>query len=176
MVSEGSFVTNSTVITSLQQVDPIKVDFSIPEKFIANLNVGKEIDFTVDGIEDHFTAKVYALESKIDVLTKSIRARALCPNPLRILHPGSFAKISVKLFPNKEVIMIPAKATVPLMEGELVYVLRKGKAKSVNIKTGYRNEREVEVTSGLVPGDTLVTTGLLQIKEGMAVRVKVQNS
>ncbi|MEI6274844.1 MAG: efflux RND transporter periplasmic adaptor subunit [Prolixibacteraceae bacterium] len=175
MVSEGAFVSNQTIITSLQQVDPVKVDFSIPEKFITNLTIGKEIDFTIDGRDDHFIGKIYALESKIDASTRSIRVRALCPNPKRLLFPGSFTKISIKLFPDKECIMIPARSTVPLMEGEQVYLIKKGKAKAVDIKTGYRNEREVEVTDGLAQGDTLVTSGLLQIKEGMAVRLKNQN-
>ena len=174
MVSEGAFVSNSTVITSLQQIDPIKVDFSIPEKFVSNLTIGKEINFTVDGSDEHFSGKIYALESKIDAMTRSIRVRALCPNNERKLYPGSFAKISVKLFPNKESIMIPARSTIPLMEGEQVFVIKKGKAKSVNIKTGYRNENDVEVTEGLAPNDTLVTSGLLQLKDGMAIRIKSQ--
>ena len=92
-----------------------------------------------------------------------------------MLFPGSFAKINLKLFPEKECIMIPARSTVPLMEGEQVFIIKKGKAKAVDIKTGYRNEREVEVTNGLASGDTLVTSGLLQIKEGMAVRLKKQD-
>lgn len=175
MVSEGSFVSNQTIITSLQQVDPIKIDFSVPEKFIANLKEGKEVEFTIDGREDHFVGKIYALESKIDATTRAIRLRALCPNPKRVLYPGSFAKINLKLFPEKECIMIPARSTVPLMEGEQVYILKKGKAKAVDIKTGYRNEREVEVTDGLAANDTLVTSGLLQIKEGMPVKVKIQD-
>lgn len=173
MVSEGAFVSNQTIIASLQQLDPIKIDFSVPEKYISNLEIGKDIEFTIDGRDDHFTGKVYALESKIDPTTRFIRLRALCSNPDRILHPGSFAKISLKLFPNKESIMIPARSTVPLMEGEQVFVLKKGKAKAVVIKTGYRNEREVEVTEGLAPSDTLITSGLLQVKEGMPVKVKI---
>jgi len=175
MVSEGAFVSSTTIITSLQQVDPIKIDFSIPEKYIANLTIGKEITFTVDGREEPFTAQIYALESKIDASTRAIRIRARCANPNRALYPGAFAKINLKLFPDKQTIMIPAKATVPLMEGEMVYILRKGKAKGVEIKTGYRTSREVEVTEGLAPNDTLVTSGLLQIKEGMPVKVRIQN-
>lgn len=175
MVSEGAFVSSTTIITSLQQIDPIKVDFAVPEKFISNLNIGKEFDFTIDGREDHYTGKIYALESKIDPQTGSIRVRALCPNSKRELYPGSYSKINLKLFPNKEVIMIPAKATVPLMEGEQVFVVKRGKAKAVDIKTGYRTEREIEVTSGLAANDTLVTSGLLQIKEGMPVKVKTQS-
>jgi membrane fusion protein (multidrug efflux system) len=175
MVSEGAFVSNSTIITSLQQVDPIKIDFSVPEKFIGNLNIGKEFEFSIEGRDDRFTGKIYALESKIDVLTGSIRVRGLCPNPQRNLYPGSYAKIRLKLFPNKQSLMIPAKSTVPLMEGEQVFILRKGKAKAVGIKTGYRNEREVEVTEGLSPNDTIVTSGLLQIKDGMPTKVRFQN-
>ncbi len=175
MVSEGSFVSNSNIITSLQQVDPIKIDFSVPEKFIANVNNGKEIDFTVDASTDHFIGKIYAMESKIDALTGSIRVRALCPNPKRILYPGSFAKINLKLFPNKACIMIPAKSTMPMLEGEQVYILKNGKAKAVDIKTGYRTEREIEIIDGLSANDTLVTSGLLQIKEGLSIRVKIQN-
>ncbi len=174
-VSEGSFVSNSTIITSLQQVDPIKIDFSVPEKFIANVNNGKEIEFTIDGKDELFIGKIYALESKIDALTGSIRVRALCPNPKRILYPGSFAKINLKLFPDKESLMIPAKSTMPILEGEQVFILKNGKAKAIDIKTGYRTEREIEITKGLAANDTLITTGLLQIKDGMPVKVKIQN-
>ncbi|MEI7424168.1 MAG: efflux RND transporter periplasmic adaptor subunit [Prolixibacteraceae bacterium] len=172
MVSEGAFVSNSTVITSLQQIDPIKVEFAIPEKFVSNLNIGKELLFTVDGSADHFIGKIYALESKIDAITRSIKVRALCSNKERKLYPGSFAKIELKLFPNKETILIPARSTVPLMEGDQVFVLRKGKAKAINIKTGYRNENDVEVIDGLAPNDTLLTSGLLQFKDGMPVRIR----
>lgn len=175
MVSEGAFVSNSTIITSLQQVDPVKIDFSVPEKFIPNLSKDMEIDFTIDGRDEHYTAKIYALESKIDASTRSIRIRALCPNPNKALYPGAFAKINLKLFPNKPCIMIPARATVPLMDSEQVFVLRDGKAKSVDIKTGYRTENEVEILEGLAENDTVVTTGLLQIKDGMPIKVRTQN-
>jgi membrane fusion protein, multidrug efflux system len=175
MVSEGAFVSNSTIITSLQQVDPVKIDFSVPEKFIPNLSKDMEIDFTIDGRDEHYTAKIYALESKIDASTRSIRIRALCPNPNKALYPGAFAKINLKLFPNKPCLMIPARATVPLMDSEQVFVLKGGKARAVDIKTGYRTENEVEILEGLAENDTVVTTGLLQIKEGMPIKVRIQN-
>lgn len=174
MVSEGAFVSNTTIITSLQQMDPVKLEFSVPEKFIASLTNGKEVDFTIDGREEHFTAKIYALESKIDALTRFIKIRALCPNPKKVLYPGAFAKINLKLFPEKPCIMIPARSTVPLVDGEQVYILKNGKAKAVDIITGYRTAFTVEVTEGLTLGDTLVTSGLLQIKEGLPVKVRLK--
>jgi membrane fusion protein (multidrug efflux system) len=71
--------------------------------------------------------------------------------------------------------MIPAKSTLPRLEGEQVFIAKNGKAKAIDIKTGYRTEREIEIIKGLSANDTLITTGLLQIKEGMPVKVKVQN-
>jgi membrane fusion protein (multidrug efflux system) len=91
------------------------------------------------------------------------------------LYPGAFAKINLKLFPEKPCILIPARATVPLLDGEQVFVLKNGKAKAVLIKTGYKTGSHVEITEGLAENDTLVTTGLLQIKEGIPVKVRIQN-
>lgn len=173
MVSEGSFVTNTTVITSLQQIDPIKVEFSIPEKYKQNLAENMEIKFTVEGNDQIYTARIYALESKIDAETRSIRIRALAPNPDRSLFPGLFVSIKLNLYPEKESIFITARAIVPLISGEQVFVVKNGKVASVNVTTGIRTETEVEILKGLQLNDTLITSGLLQVKEGMPVRVRI---
>jgi membrane fusion protein, multidrug efflux system len=174
-VSEGSFVSNTTIITSIQQLDPIKVEFSVPEKFIPSLTVGKDIEFTVEGLDDKFHAKIYALESKIDAATRSIRIRALCPNSEMKLFPGSFASIKLTFTPMKESIIIPARSIFPVLNGEQVFVIRNGKAKPVSVKAGLRDGSNVEVLEGLVPNDTIVLSGLLQIKEGMPVKAKFEN-
>jgi membrane fusion protein, multidrug efflux system len=173
MVSEGSFVTNTTVITSLQQIDPIKIEFSIPEKYKQELKENMEIKFSVEGIDRVYSARIYALESKIDAETRSIRIRALASNPDRSLFPGSFVSIKLNLFPGKETIFITARAIVPVIDGEQVFIIKKGKVKSVKISTGIRTETEVEVLKGLQVNDTLIISGLLQVKEGMPVRAKI---
>jgi membrane fusion protein (multidrug efflux system) len=173
-VSEGAFVTNNNVITTLQQIDPIKVEFSVPEKYKQNISPNQEIEFSVEGVADTFRGKVYATESKIDLSTRSIRIRALCPNPQGKLFPNSFATIKLNLFPNQESIFIPAKSIVPLIDGEQVFVLKNGKAAAVRVITGIRTETDVEVEKGLAPDDTLVTSGLLQIKEGMRIIPKIK--
>ena len=172
-VSEGSFVTNSNIITTLQQIDPIKIEFSIPEKYKQNISMNQEIEFTVEGVSDTFHAKVYANESKIDLATRSIRIRALCSNPAGKLFPNSFATIKLNLFPNQETIFIPARSIVPLIDGEQVFIIKNRKASAVKVITGMRTETEVEVEKGLSPNDTLVTSGLLQIKDGMPVGAKI---
>lgn len=174
-VSEGSFVSNSNIITTLQQIDPIKIEFSVPEKYKNNIINNQEVEFTVEGVSDTFKGKVYATESKIDLSTRSIRIRALCANPQGSLFPNSFATIKLNLFPNQQSIFIPARSIVPLIDGEQVFILRNGKAAAVRVTTGIRTETEVEVEKGLQPNDTLVTSGLLQIKEGMAIKAKVRS-
>lgn len=173
MVSEGSFVTTSTVITSLQQIDPIKVEFSIPEKYKQNLAENMEIKFTVEGIDRVYSARIYALESKIDAATRSIRIRALAPNPDRSLFPGSFVSIKLNLFPDKETIFITARSIVPLIDGEQVFIVKNGKIVTAKVTTGIRTVTEVEILKGLQVNDTLITSGLLQVKEGMSVKVRI---
>lgn len=173
MVSEGSFVTNTTVITSLQQIDPIKIEFSIPEKYKQYLKENMEIKFTIEGIVRVYSARIYALESKIDAETRSIRIRALAPNPDRSLFPGSFVSIKLNLFPDKESIFITARAIVPLIDGEQVFIVRNGKVVPVKVTTGIRTETEVEIMKGLQVNDTLIISGLLQVKEGMPVKARI---
>lgn len=173
MVSEGAFVTNSTVITSLQQVDPIKIEFSIPEKYKQDLKENMEIKFEVEGIDRVYTAKIYALESKIDASTRSIRIRALAPNSDRSLFPGAFVTIKLNLFPDQETIFITARAIVPVINGEQVFIIRNGKVASVKVTTGIRTEKEVEILKGLQVNDTLIVSGLLQVKEGMPVKARI---
>lgn len=173
MVSEGSFVTTSTVITSLQQIDPIKIEFSIPEKYKQNIKDNMEIKFTVEGIDRVYSARIYALESKIDAETRSIRMRALAPNPDGSLFPGSFVSIKLNLFPDKESIFITARAIVPVIDGEQVFIVKNGKVAPVKVTTGIRTDTEVEILKGLQLNDTLIISGLLQVKEGMPVKVRI---
>jgi len=172
-VSEGSFVNNSTVITSLQQLDPIKVEFSIPEKYKQELKENMDIKFSVEGIDRTYTAKIYALESKIEAATRSIRIRALAANPDRTLFPGSFVSIKLNLFPGKETIFIPARAIVPIINGEQVWIVKKGKVVPARVITGIRTETDVEILKGIQLNDTLIISGLLQVKEGMPVKVRI---
>ena len=175
MVSEGSFVTTTTVITSLQQIDPIKVEFSIPEKYKQDLKENMEIKFTVEGTDRVYSARIYALESKIDAATRSIRIRALAPNPDRSLFPGSFVSIKLNLFPDKETIFITARAIVPVIDGEQVFLVKNGKVVPIKVTTGIRTDTEVEILKGLQLNDTLITSGLLQVKENMPVKVRIAN-
>jgi membrane fusion protein (multidrug efflux system) len=172
-VSQGGFVSSSTLVARLQQTDPVKIDFAIPEKYRGKVQKGTRIKFRVEGIDSLFTGHIYAIEPKIDPTTRNVSLRALCPNPLGILIPGSFAKVDIVLDNIQNALVIPSEAIIPQMTGEKVFVCTNGKARSQIIQTGIRTEREVEVTEGLNPGDTLITTGLLQLREGAAVKTRL---
>lgn len=171
-VSEGAFVNSNIVIASLQQVDPIKLEFSIPEKYKTLIVDNMDLFFTVEGSDQRYSAKVYALESTIDASTRTIKIRALAKNSDRTLFPGSFVSIKLNFFPDKEAIFIPSRAVVPTIDGEQVFICKNGRVKSVKIVSGISTPSQVEVLSGLQVGDTLIESGLLQIKEGIPVRVK----
>jgi membrane fusion protein, multidrug efflux system len=176
MVSEGAFVSSSTLIASMQQLDPIKIDFSVPEKYKQYMAVNKEIDFTIEGSDKINKARIYAVEAKIDQSTRTIKIRATCPNHGRELYPGSFANIRINLMPGAKSIVVPAKAIIPVLGGQQVLIIRDGKVAPVMVKTGIRTSTEIEITEGLSANDSLILSGLLQVKPGMPVNGVVKGS
>ncbi len=173
-VSRGEYISSSTVIANLQQVDPVKIEFTIPEKYSGMVHKGNVVNFTITGKDDLFTGKIYAIEPKIDPSTRNITLRAVCPNPSKQLMPGAFARIEIILEKLPDALMIPSEAIIPTINGEKVFVCKEGKARSVMITTGIRTEREVQVLNGLAANDSLITSGLLQLREEMPVIPKPQ--
>jgi membrane fusion protein, multidrug efflux system len=171
-VSEGGYVTPDMLIATMQDIDPMKVEFSVPEKYAGQIKDGTEIAVKVGESQDEHKGTVYAIESKIDLDTRTIKARARIPNPKSNLIPGSFAKVEITLQDLPDAIVIPSEAIVPELGGEKVYVCVNGKASAVPVKTGIRTETSVQITEGLVPNDTLIVSGLLQLADGKGVQLK----
>ena len=170
-VSEGSYVTPLTQIASLQQIDPVKIDFSIPEKYAALVHKDDEIVFTVGSSNKEFTGKIYAVEPKVDDVTRTVQIRAICPNSKAEVIPGAFARITLKLREQTNALMIPTQSIVPILKGKQVYVYRGGKAEAVKIETGMRNDTTIQVTSGLNENDTVLTTGIISLRPGTEVKL-----
>jgi membrane fusion protein (multidrug efflux system) len=170
-VSLGSYISPTTKIATLNNTDPVKIEFSVPEKYFGNVRVGTSIDFTVQGAPGSYSARVYAVEPRIDQSTRTLQVRALCPNDRGQLFPGSFASITIPLNSVPDALMVPTEAVVPGSGGQSVFVSRDGKAISKDIELGIRTGRTVQVTKGLSPGDTIVTSGILQVKQGSALKI-----
>jgi membrane fusion protein, multidrug efflux system len=168
-VSEGSFANPNTRIARLIKIKPLKIEFSIPERYSGEIGPGFPITFTIDGIQNDFHAEVYAIEPKVEVRTRTIVARALYPNVNEELKPGRFAAITMQLSETNDAIAVPTEAIIPEMDGDRVFIYNNGKASSVNVKTGLRTAALIRITDGLAFGDTLLTTGVMQLRHGLPV-------
>lgn len=168
-VSPGGFISSSDLVARLQQTDPVKVEFSIPEKYILNVSAGMDIQFTTEGTGRTFTGTVYAIESRIDPSTRSFTARAKCPNPENALTPGAFARITLILEKVPGALVLPSEAIIPDLAGKKVMLVKNGRVKTVLVETGIHTEHEVQVRSGINPMDTVLISGLLVVREGMPV-------
>jgi membrane fusion protein, multidrug efflux system len=170
-VSVGSFVSPDVVISSLQKIDKIKIDFSVPERFRQSVRRDQPVRFRVEGSEEFLDARIYALQPRVDRDTRTLRMRAIAPNPGGRILPGAFARVELDLSEIDGALLIPSQALVPEMTGFSVFVYENGRARSRQVQTGTRTDRKVLITEGISARDTVITTGLLQIRDGMAVRV-----
>ncbi|HEY8401182.1 MAG TPA: efflux RND transporter periplasmic adaptor subunit [Cytophagaceae bacterium] len=171
-VSEGGFISQTTLIATMQELNPVKVEFSIPEKYAYIVKKGSTITFTTANNDRKYTGKVYATSTQIDPNTRSLTLRATANNADLSLTPGAFVKIEFTLDEINNALLVPSEAVVPILGGQKVYVVKNGKAVPAKVETGIRTEKEVQITSGLSPADTVVITGLLQIRDNVDVQVK----
>lgn len=171
LVSEGAYATTQTKIVQLVKISPLKIEFSIPERYAGEVTPGYPITFVIDGIQKSFTAEVYAVAPKVDVDTRTIVARAYYPNKNEELKPGRFASVRALLSKIDNTISVPTEAIIPEMEGEKVFILKNGKAKEVKVTLGLRTESHVQIQKGLSFGDTLLTTAILQLRQGIPVQL-----
>ncbi len=170
-VSKGAYITSGTPIATLRNIDPLKIEFSIPEKYVTSLSRGTNLGFTVDGDTKEYTGTVYAIEPKIDESTRTIKGRATAKNPNGRIKPGAFANVSFPLKTVDNALMIPTQAIIPVLDGKQVYLFRNGKAIARPVITGTRTEETIQIVEGVEPGDTVIISGLLQIRDGADVAI-----
>ncbi len=170
-ISPGSYVTPATTITTISQVNQLKLQFNIPEKYGATIKNGQMVEFTIDGSQKNFSASVLATEDAIEENTRSLAVRALVKGNDPELIPGAFARVKIVLSKNENALMIPTNSIVPQGRKKLIYVFKGNKAISTEITTGVRDSTNIQVLTGLNKGDTVITTGLLFLKPNAEVKV-----
>ena len=168
-VSVGAYANPSTVVAKLTKINPLKIEFSVPERYASQIHKGVNMDFSVEGFQEAFHAQVYAVESAVNKDQHVFTARGLYANNNRKLLPGQYASILLKKEEIDDAMVIPSEAIVPEMGMDKVFCYRAGKAIPVEIKTGIRTAGEVQVLSGLQMGDTIITSGTLQLRMGLSV-------
>ncbi|MDR2534217.1 MAG: efflux RND transporter periplasmic adaptor subunit [Tannerellaceae bacterium] len=173
-ISEGAFATPSTQIVKLTKITPIKIEFSINETDASDVANGTPILFRLEksdkGVHE-YRAKVYAVESKMDLATRTMRVRATYPNENGEIQPGRSLSIEVSKREIPSAITAPSEAIIPEMGKNVVFLYSNGEAKYNEIITGLRTESRVQVLEGISEGDTIITTGVMQLRSGMKVTI-----
>lgn len=170
-VSEGSYLSPGTPVVSLVSTNPIHLEFSVPEKYSHSLDRGATVEFQLAGTPELHKATVIAKEPNIDAETRTLRLKASAANPNGAILPGAYANVNVNLRSYDATILIPTEAIVPELGGKKVFLFRNGKAEAVPVETGIRQDANIQVLEGLQEGDTLITTGVLQIRSGADVTI-----
>lgn len=171
-VSVGDQVTPATPIVNLQAIDPINIDFTIPESDILKVAVGRKVTVEDDAYPDtKFEGTVKAIESVINSNAQSLTVRAEIPNSNGTLLPGTFMRVTLSTGQAQQVISIPQTAVMHAVDGNYVYRILNKKVAKVKVKTGLQHGQQVDVTEGLKPGEQIVVTGQMKLNDGAAVEI-----
>jgi membrane fusion protein (multidrug efflux system) len=174
-VSLGAYITPAITIASLQRIDPLRLDFTIPEKYASVISTGDPVKFTVDGFSNSFTANVFAIEPHIDEMTRTLKIRALVQNADAKLLPGAFAAIDLALKSIDDALMVPTQSIIAEERSNKIVIVKNGVAQFNVVQTGIRNDSLVQITTGVSAGDTVITSSILYLKPRLSVIVKLGN-
>lgn len=170
-VSPGTYASPTTVVSKLTKISPLKLEFSMNENQVSQIRPGTKVSFTVTNDLTVYDADVYAIESNLDPKTLTLKARARYANTDGKLKPGLAATLETLLSETENALVIPSISSIAEMGRDIVYVYKNGVAREVEITKGQRTSSSVEVVSGLHPGDTVLITGVMQLRDGLPVTI-----
>lgn len=170
-ISPGGYLSPSTTIASLVNMDPAKITFSVPEKYLPLIKIGSKVHFTIASSRQLFEAAVYAIEPSIDLNSRTVMVRAKAANAKMLLNAGAFAKISFMLDEIPKTIMIPTECVIPDIKSSKVYIYENGLAVARNVKTDLRTDTQIEIIDGLKAGDSVVVSGIIQMRPKVPLKI-----
>jgi membrane fusion protein (multidrug efflux system) len=173
-ISPGTYITPSLLVAKLVNINQLKITFSIPEKYANQVKPNANLSFTVAGSTEKYSAKIYAIEPEVQIETRTLQVRAVAENKDGKIFPGTFADVELPLDIIKDAIVIPTEAIIPVQDGKKVFISSNGKAKEILVETTTRTDASILVLSGLKVGDTLITSGVMSLKEDAPVKVKIK--
>lgn len=168
-VSQGAYASQSTPVAKITKVNPLKVEFNVPERYAGQLKEGSPLMFTMEGDLKEHKAKVYALDSRVDDETRTIKVRAHYDNSNGRVVPGRYVNVTLTTSEYANTLAVPSEAIVSEMGIDKVFLYKNGKATPVQITKGVRTADKVQVLDGLAVGDTVITSGTMQIRTGQQV-------
>ncbi|MCJ8208204.1 efflux RND transporter periplasmic adaptor subunit [Mucilaginibacter sp. RS28] len=170
-VSPGSYLSPQTSIATLVSTDPMKVTFSVPERYKPLITVNSKIKFNIASSQKTFTGTVYAVEPAIDPTSRTLTVRARAANPKGEITAGGFAKINLTLDQTPRTIMVPTECVVPDIKSSKVFIAQNGKAVAKTVQTDLRTDTQIEIVSGLKAGDSLIVSGIIQMRPKVPLKI-----
>jgi membrane fusion protein (multidrug efflux system) len=175
LVSVGDFVKEGQDMVNLEQIDPLKVDFRVPEIYLSQVQAGQSLQIMLDAMPGRtFEGKVFAINPLLDAAGRAIVIRAQLPNDAGKLRPGQFARVRLFTKANADALTVPEQAVVPAGDEFYIFRVVEGKAQRVKVDLGQRRDGLVEVVRGLTANDTVITAGQFKVREGVTVRAAVE--
>ena len=174
-ISIGAYVTPATIVTTIDQINKLKLEFSIPEKYQTFVQLGKPVSFTIEGSSKKYGGSIISTEAGISQDNRSLKARALIQATDAYLKPGEFVKVTFDMGDDNTAIMIPSQAIIPGARDKKVIVDKNGSAVFQVVQTAIRDSSNVQILNGLNIGDTIVTSGILSLKPGSKIKIKKSN-
>jgi membrane fusion protein (multidrug efflux system) len=168
-VSPGAYLQVGAPVARLVQLDPLKLEFNVPERYAPQIKKGQSVKFTVAGQDVFYEGSVYATEPVINESTRALRIRAKVPNRDGKLIAGAFAEVNLTLDSIPDALLLPTEAVIPQLDDQIVYRINGGMIQAVKVKPGIRLPRLLQIQEGLSAGDTIMVAGLLQAEDGMKV-------
>jgi membrane fusion protein (multidrug efflux system) len=172
VMSVGDYVKEGADIVNLEAIDPLKVDFRVPEIYMRQVQVGQALEVALDALPGKtYEGKVFAINPLVDATGRSIVIRALVKNADTALRPGMFARVRLITRDQQDALVVPEQAIVPQGDEKFVFRIVDGKALRTRVTVGQRRDGKAEIVSGLAAGDTVVSAGQLKLRDGVAVAV-----
>jgi membrane fusion protein (multidrug efflux system) len=171
-VSVGDYVKEGADLVNLESIDPLKVDFRVPEVYLRQVQVGQALEVALDALPGKtFEGKVFAVNPLVDAAGRAVVIRAMVRNPDTSLRPGMFARVRLITRDAKDALVVPEQALVPQGDQQFVYRIVDGKAIRTKVDVGQRRDSRVEVLAGVTLDDVIVTAGQLKLRDGASVKV-----
>lgn len=170
-ISLGSYISPSDIVTTIRQVDQLKLEFAVPEKYAKDIGKGYAVKFRVDGGKSDHTATVMATETSVDQNTRTLQVRAVVTKKDPELVPGVFAKVNLQMGKNEKALLVPTQAVLPNIRNKQVVLLRGDSARFTVVETGMRDSAYIEIIHGINVGDTVITSGLMAIRPDSKIKI-----
>ncbi|MFP4528051.1 MAG: efflux RND transporter periplasmic adaptor subunit [Candidatus Kapaibacterium sp.] len=171
-VSPGEYLSSGAEIARLVRIRPLKIEFSVPQKYSQKVHDGDTIKFRTSKDAQFSKARIYAIEPKIDPQTRMLAMRAIYDNRQGSILPGAYVDLELMLEELESALLVPSEAIVPGISGEYVFVYQNGMAVRRNVVPGIRTPKKVQIVEGLGEGDTLISSAIIQLRENMPVKLE----